>query len=409
MSFDFPGKGTVSVVKTRPETILDDIGELMTVANYRSALPGDLATILKTSISRQTWYPAASSNPWQIEGIIRQLQNDKYQRLVAAQNDTVGVDVYTAERNTKHKYVVDKYGVENVHLYEPHVEWITYEPKAEMLVLHDIFPEGIQIPRMFIGKNMIHLPTVRTHGLSIIAGAMHNALGGMLNHRRHLTDSVLHQALVDVLAIQREIHPGIFAVMDGTLVGGGPDSGAYHPIEKDIFLASADQVAIDSISARLQGFDPMQIDFIRYAHEQGLGIGDPDQIEIVGYDISLEVGWNVPSEDTSVESAQNPIKCSPLESLESMEMSQCRSQFATCSRAASNLYQNIYWFPFVGRKRVKQALTTGWGRMFKSYDDGKAVLPSPEPKATLILVTIAAGFAAVFVMLLAKVFGRKQA
>ena len=48
---------------------------------------------------------------------------------------------------------------------------------------------------------------------------MKNAFGGLLNTKRHYTHSVIQETLVDLLAIQKEIHPGIFAVMDGTLWG----------------------------------------------------------------------------------------------------------------------------------------------------------------------------------------------
>ncbi|MEX2426490.1 MAG: DUF362 domain-containing protein [Thermomicrobiaceae bacterium] len=403
MNYEFPGKGKVSVLKTKPETVLNDIGELMEKADYQQALSKDLATILKINISWQTWYPACSSNPWQIEGVIRQLQKDGYQRLIAGHNDTVVVDAYVGERNNKHKYVVDKYGVENVHLYEPHVEWITYEPKAEMMVLHDIYPEGIQIPKMFIGKNIIQLPTVKTHVFTTITGAMKNAFGGLLNHRRHWTHAVIHETLVDLLAIQREIHPGVFAVMDGTFAGDGPGPRAMRPHEKDILLASADQVSIDAISAKLQGFDPMELDFIRLAHEKGLGIGDPKDIEIVGYDISLEEAWNFIHEDTFASKGQKLIYHGPLKRFEKPLL---RSPIVGWSFFASNFYHNVYWYPFVGRKRVKKALETKWGQLFKSYDDGKAVLPGPEPKATAIAIGAMTAFIGVAAMVLTRLFRR---
>jgi uncharacterized protein (DUF362 family) len=108
----------------------------------------------------------------------------------------VVVDAYVGERNNRHKY-----GVENVHLYEPEIEWRGYEPKGEMLVLHDIFPEGIKIPTMFIGKSIIQLPTVKTHVFATITGAKKNACGGLLNGRRHWTRGVIHETLVDLLTI----------------------------------------------------------------------------------------------------------------------------------------------------------------------------------------------------------------
>ena len=64
-----------------------------------------------------------------------------------------------------------------------------------------------------------------------------------------------------------------------------------QPVVKNIILASSDQVAIDAVSAKLMGFDPLNIKFIRLAHEQGLGIGNPHEIELVGDDVSKE-SWN---------------------------------------------------------------------------------------------------------------------
>jgi len=118
---NFPGKGKVAVLRTSPETVLDDIGRLMEMAGHRAALPTNHETILKINISWQTWYPACSSTPWQIEGVIRKLKADGYTNLSAAHNKTVVVDAYVGERNNKHKAVVDNYGLRNVHLYEPEV------------------------------------------------------------------------------------------------------------------------------------------------------------------------------------------------------------------------------------------------------------------------------------------------
>ena len=95
-----------------------------------------------------------------------------------------------------------------------------------MLVLDRIFPENHPHPsEFFVGKNVVHLPTVKCHIYTTTTGAMKNAFGGLLGTRRHYTHSWIHETLVDLLAIQQEIHPGIFAVMDGTLCGDGPGHG----------------------------------------------------------------------------------------------------------------------------------------------------------------------------------------
>ena len=154
-----------------------------------------------------------------------------------------------------------------------------------MLALDHIYPEGIRIPDYFIGKNIVHLPTVKTHIYTTTTGAMKNAFGGLLSKYRHYTHTWIHETLVDLLAIQKEIHPGMFAVMDGTTAGNGPGPRLMRRWSRTCILASADQVAIDAVAAKLMGFDPLSIRYIRLAHERGLGVGDPREIEMVGDDI----------------------------------------------------------------------------------------------------------------------------
>jgi hypothetical protein len=55
-----------------------------------------------------------------------------------------------------------------------------------------------------------------------------------------------------------------------------------RPETKNIILASADQTAIDAVSAKLMGQEPMSLKYLRLAHEAGLGVADPSEIEIVG-------------------------------------------------------------------------------------------------------------------------------
>ena len=373
----FPGKGKVAVLKTSPDTVLDDIGNLMRLANVETALSKEYVTGLKINISWQTWYPACSSTPWQLEGVIKTLREMGYERLLGVHNDTVVVDTTVGEINNKHKYVTDKYQVPCLYLYEEKFDWIKYQPKTPYLILDKIYPDGVYIPKDLLGINILHLPTVKTHVFTTITGAMKNAFGGLLHRNRHWTHSEIHKTLVDLLMIQQEIHPGIFAVMDSTFAGDGPGPRAMRWHEKDILLASSDQVAIDAISAKLQGFDPTSIPFIRMAHEAGLGIGNPHEIEIVGYDINQEPDWHFVQEDTFASRGQKAIYHGPLKPFEKLLL---QSPLVPWSYFASNLYHNVYWYPFIGRKRVLAALQTKWGKLFKSYGDGEVVLPGMDPK-----------------------------
>jgi uncharacterized protein (DUF362 family) len=380
MMTDFAGKGTVAVVKTRPETILEDIEKVMHLAGFENALPKDVTTGLKINISWQTWYPACSSTPWQIEGAIRALRATGYEDLVGVHTDTVVVDTRVGEFNNKHRAVTDQYDVPCIYLYEEDFEWFEYVPKRPLLVLDKVYPQGVFIPKALVGMNMIQMPTVKTHVFTTITGAMKNAFGGLLHRDRHWTHSVIHDTLVDLLMIQHEIHPGLFALMDGTFAGDGPGPRAMRWHQKDILLASADQVAIDAISAQLQGFDPMSLRFIRRAHEMDLGVGDPRQIKIEGYDIQQEPAWGFRQEETFASRGQKMIYHGVLKPFEKLLL---RTPIVPWAYFASNFYHNVYWYPFVGRKRVESALETPWGELFRSYGDGEVVMPGMEPKTVL--------------------------
>ena len=130
------------------------------------------------------------------------------------------------------------------------------------------------------------MPTVKTHGHSVTTGAIKNAFGGLLKEVRHYAHEYIHEVLVDLLYMQRELHPGVFAVMDGTVVGDGAGPRTMLPREGNLILASADSVAIDAIAARIMGFDPLAIPYLRMCHERGLGVADPREIEIVGDDVA---------------------------------------------------------------------------------------------------------------------------
>jgi uncharacterized protein (DUF362 family) len=372
--------GRVAVLKTKPETVLEDVGEVMRLANFEKALPKDPTTGLKINISWQTWYPACSTEPWQLEGVIRALKAAGYEDIVGVHNDTVVVDTRVGEFNNKHRFITDQYNIPCIYLYEEDFEWFEYKPSRPLLVLDKVYEEGVFIPKALVGMNILHLPTVKTHVFTTITGAMKNAFGGLLHRNRHWTHAVIHDTLVDLLMIQKEIHPGIFALMDGTFAGDGPGPRAMRWHQKDILLASADQVAIDAVSAKLQGFDPMSLRFIRRAHEMGLGIGDPKQIEIVGYDIEQEPVWGFRQEDTFASRGQKMIYHGVLKPLEHLLL---RTPLVPWSYFASNFYHNVYWYPFVGRKRVEEALKTPWGRLFRSYGDGQVVMPGIEPKTVL--------------------------
>ena len=359
-----PRMGKVAVLYTTPETVIDDYARLLDLADYQTALLPGIDTFLKVNLSWQHYYPACSSPPWQIDGVARKLMADGFDRLTAAHNGTVVVNADEGSEKNKHRVVEDRLGLGHVVLDVPPVKWVPYRPTAKMLVLDDVYKDGLYIPEVFPGTNIVQLPTVKTHVFTTMTGALKNAFGGLLHRYRHWTHAVIHETLVDLLQIQKEIHSGLFAVMDGTFAGDGPGPRAMRIHSKNVILASADQVAIDAVAAKMMGLDPMSIPMIRLAHEMGLGVGKPVEIDVVGDDIA-DVNWNFSgTEQTLASRGQKLIYHGPLKPLEKLLL---RSPIAPWAYWASNVYHNQFWLPLIGRKRVREAMKTPWGKLFESY------------------------------------------
>ncbi|HEX6202191.1 MAG TPA: DUF362 domain-containing protein [Thermoanaerobaculia bacterium] len=374
-----PAKPKVAVLKTRPQSVLEDVGRTMELAEARRHLDPGATTILKDNISWHFPFPGANTTPWQLEGTIRKLRADGYADLVCVQNDTVVTDPKKGERLNRYLPVLDQHGVPvRYNCFPEDLEWVRYQPKGDMLVLPKIYPDGITIPEFFLGKNVVHLPTVKCHIYTTTTGAMKNAFGGLLNTRRHYTHSFIHDTLVDLLTIQKEIHSGLFAVMDGTTCGNGPGPRTMIPVEKDVLLASADQVAIDAVAAKMMGFDPMSIRYIRLAHERGLGVGDPRDIEVVGEDVS---SWNFRFSvgDNAVSRFGDLVWFGPLHGLQKLFF---RTPLVYLFVFGSFFYHDFLWYPTIGQRRIERyRKTSKWMRLFEEYPESSGTAAAEEAAA----------------------------
>ncbi len=362
-------RSKVAVLRVRPETILDDVDRLLGLAGVEGALAPGRTTILKDNISWHFPFPGANTTPWQLEGTIAGLRRRGFEELVCVENQTVVTDALKGEDLNCYRPVFERHGVPVFHNFkDADMRWDVYRPRARMRVLDRVFPDGIRVPDYFHGKNVVHLPTVKCHIYTTTTGAMKNAFGGLLHDRRHYAHSWIHETLVDLLAIQKEIHPGIFAVMDGTTAGNGPGPRTMFPVVKNVMLASADQVAIDAISASMMGFDPMAIDYIRLAHEDGLGVGDLGEIEVAGdLDLARE-SWGFRVGDNVASRVGDLLWFGPLRSLQKLLF---RTPLVNLFILGSEAYHDYYRWPVKDRHVFEEWLrNTPWGRLFQLYARG---------------------------------------
>jgi uncharacterized protein (DUF362 family)/ferredoxin len=132
---------------------------------------------------------------------------------------------------------------------------------------------------------VVNIPKCKTHGLTTFSGAVKNVFGCVPGARKGLYHAqagedpvAFAQMMVDIYAAVR---PGL-SVMDAVVAmdGDGPNRGT--PKQVGLILASPDAVALDAVALSALGRDPMSVDMVRLAHEQGIGCGSLADIEVAG-------------------------------------------------------------------------------------------------------------------------------
>jgi intein/homing endonuclease len=232
------------------------------------------------------------------------------------------------------------------------------EEAGEVPFFYDLSVEGTHT---FVGNGLL---LHNTHGHSQTTGAIKNAFGGLLKEVRHYAHEFIHEVMVDLMLMQRELHPGILAVMDGTVMGDGAGPRTMVPRVGNLILASADQVAIDAIAARIMGFDPLQIRYLRMCHERGLGVADPRDIEILGDAEAASVDMGFRTSRSLVIWGDQLIRRGPLRPLKHLLL---HTPLVAWAPFASNVYHDLLWYPTIGRSRIREFSTTAWGHLFAKY------------------------------------------
>ena len=142
------------------------------------------------------------------------------------------------------------------------MKWVEYRPKAkDARSASASSPKEFRSPTISSARNIVHLPTVKCHIYTTTTGAMKNAFGGLLATKRHyILHSWIHRTLGRPSGPSRRRFIAVFStIMDRTTAGNGPGPRTMIPVVKDYMLASADQVAIDAVAAKMMGFDPMSL------------------------------------------------------------------------------------------------------------------------------------------------------
>lgn len=349
-------RSIVAVLVTSPDTIIRDYRRLMELTPFRDVLARSRGIAVHPTLAWHPFFPSCSTPPWQLDGVLGALIGSGFsgEEVCAWYDSASGVSIHTGRVLNRHDSVLARYGI-RVFTDDAGDRRVLHRPRTPLRVLHRVFPDGIPFPERLIGRFLIHLPTLKTRRDTIVSGAAVSALECWLGKEsRRLGDSI-HEALVDILAVQKELSPGVLSVMDGVFAGEGPEPRNLAPHEKNVILASSDSVALDSVALTLMGFDPMGAGYIRMAHEAGIGSGAPEDIELAGDDISgMRFGFSI----------VEPAVARRVRTLE-------RAVFGTVLEPAARLVSTVYhdWYRYLafGEERIKRAMSGEWGKVFEGY------------------------------------------
>jgi uncharacterized protein (DUF362 family) len=270
-------KPKVSIIKVR-QSVPEAVREAMELADWKSFIPRGAKVALKPNLGFDFFLPGTVTGPWVVEGVIQTLKG-YVDQIYLVESGQILVNVERALQQTGMADLCKRYDV----------PWVNMSkgPFKRLKLPDGLILKEVEAPEILQRTTLITIPVMKTHGRTVITGALKNQWGCLreLRHNYHL---VLDEALADVNALFKPA----FAVMDGTvgLEGDGPKSG--RPKVADRVLASGDAVALDAVAAKVMGFDPLDIRHIQLCAGRGLGIGNPNQIEMVGEDASgLNLGF----------------------------------------------------------------------------------------------------------------------
>lgn len=131
---------------------------------------------------------------------------------------------------------------------------------------------------------VISLPKFKTHGLTVITGAIKNSYGFLPGGQKARLHKIagsperFHEVVAEVFRLRV---PDLFIVDAGVgMEGNGPASPDLRTI--GLILAGDNAVAVDAVIATMMGVDPARLRFLQTARALGLGDFDIQNITIDG-------------------------------------------------------------------------------------------------------------------------------
>jgi uncharacterized protein (DUF362 family)/ferredoxin len=209
-----------------------------------------------------------------LEAVLRELETLRPAQIVVG--DSVGTESYG---NSEHVFQVTRLKEVAGAYYR------NFSRKLRLVELEKPFKRTVAVLSEVLDSDVyISLPKMKTHGLTILSGAVKNNFGLLAGAQKSWYHyySVKPEVFAAIIVEMFRLRPPDLVIMDGILAmeGYGPASPETRWVNK--ILASNDAVALDTVLSGMVGFAVEDVPYLRLARDLGLGETDSNAIEVRG-------------------------------------------------------------------------------------------------------------------------------
>ena len=256
------------------------VREAVAIACDYTALCKDKHVILKPNVYCPSPAPT-TTDPRVIASLIRAAKDAGARRVTVAEGRSISTALFRKNTSTTEacfeaigmKQAALENGADIVYLEND--EFLNPSNPDALVLKHPSIPRTI-----LEAEVLINVPVLKNHSLTLTTLGIKNLHGTISDADKLFGHDYtrIPQKLVDILHYNK---PDL-TVIDGVRGQEGDHADMGKVVDMGIIISGADIVAVDAVAESAIGFDNLQIDTTRLAHEQGFGVGDINEIEVVG-------------------------------------------------------------------------------------------------------------------------------
>jgi uncharacterized protein (DUF362 family) len=227
----------------------------------------------------KSWKSGATTNPAVCEAVIEYFFERGYRNICIMESSWLGCDTRSAFKACGYDELSKRLGVELVDL------------KKDAYAAREYGGMRIDISKRALEADfLVNLPLIKGHCQTKITCALKNMKGVIPDREKRRFHSMgLHKP---VAYLGKMISPSL-TIADGIYTDPGFEEGG-NPHSMNVMAAGTDSVLIDAYAAKLLGYKPYDIEYIRIAEQIGAGSADLRSAELIYIDNVSAGKQNVP-------------------------------------------------------------------------------------------------------------------